>query len=258
MKLITWNVNGIRAAQKKGLMEWLARESPDILCLQETKAHPSQLGEELTAPPGYQTYWSSAKKKGYSGVALFLKYKPLDVQEGLGIREFDEEGRTLISEYPHFILYNGYYPNGQHDLGRVPFKLKYSDTVLAHALKTHKTKKKPIILTGDFNTAHKPIDLARPKANEGNTGFLPEERAWIDKLVSQGFIDIFRQFEAGPDHYTWWSYRAGARQKNIGWRIDYFFITPDLEARVKKIYHQPEVEGSDHCPVVLELKNGKV
>jgi exodeoxyribonuclease-3 len=253
MKIISWNVNGIRAAHRKGFMEWLRKENPDILCLQETKAHPDQLGQELVNPGGYQTHWSSAEKKGYSGVALYLKDSPLQVSEGIGQAEFDAEGRTLVTEYPDFILYNGYYPNGQHDLGRVPFKLRYSDTVLSHALKNQKQKKKPIILAGDFNTAHKEIDLARPKQNEGNTGFLPEERAWIDKLVGQGFIDIFREFEPGPHHYTWWSYRAGARRKNIGWRIDYFFVTPDLKAQVQNAYLLPQVMGSDHCPVVIEL-----
>jgi len=254
MKIVTWNVNGIRAVQRKGLLDWLKDEEPDIFCVQETKAHPEQLDPELIKPNGYRTFWSSAVKKGYSGVAIFAKKEPIQVTEGIGVPKFDAEGRTLISEFNDFILYNGYYPNGQHDLGRVPFKLEYSDTVLQHALKAHKIKKKPIILAGDFNTAHKPIDLARPKANESNTGFLPEERAWIDKLVSAGFVDIFREFETGPDHYTWWSYRAGARQKNIGWRIDYFFVTPDFKSQVKKIYHQPDVLGSDHCPIVMELK----
>lgn len=253
MKLISWNVNGIRAAQKKGLLEWLEREQPDILCLQETKASPEQLDEELRQPPGYHTHWSSAVRKGYSGVALFLKEEPKEVSEGLGITKFDQEGRTLIAEYSNFILYNGYYPNGQHDLNRVPFKLEYSDATLEHALELKKKKKKPIILTGDFNTAHQAIDLARPKANEGNTGFLPIERAWLDKLISRGFIDIFRELEPNANNYTWWSYRAGARQKNIGWRIDYFFITPDLQDSVKTAYLQPDVMGSDHCPVVLEL-----
>ncbi len=254
MKIVTWNVNGIRSASKKGLLDWLSQESPDILCLQETKAHPSQLENSLIAPKGYETHWSSALKKGYSGVALFLKRDPLHVQEGLGVKEFDAEGRTLITEYPDFILFNGYYPNGQHDLGRVPFKLKYSDLVLDSALQIHRAKGKPVILAGDFNTAHKEIDLARPKENEGNTGFLPEERAWMDKLISKGFVDIFREFEKGPNHYTWWSFRTAARKRNIGWRIDYFFVTPDLKDRVKRIYHQPKVMGSDHCPVVLELK----
>lgn len=253
MKIITWNVNGIRAVHRKGFMDWMTAEKPDILCLQETKAHPDQLEEQLRTPPGYHTFWSSAQKKGYSGVALFVKNPPLSVKEGLELPEFDVEGRTLLAEYPEFYLFNSYYPNGQHDLGRVPYKLRYSDAVLDQALKLQ--KKKPVILAGDFNTAHQPIDLARPKANEGNTGFLPEERAWIDKLVASGFIDIFRVFETGPHHYSWWSYRAGARQKNIGWRIDYFFISPDLKDRVKKSYLQPQVMGSDHCPVVLELKS---
>jgi exodeoxyribonuclease-3 len=254
MKLITWNVNGIRAVHRKGLMDWLKQENPDILCLQETKAHPSQLEAELITPPPYQSHWSSAQKKGYSGVALYLKKSPDSIVEGLGIPEFDVEGRTLISEYQEFILFNSYYPNGQHDLGRVPYKLRYSDTVLQKALELHKQKNKPIILAGDFNTAHKEIDLARPKENEGNTGFLPQERAWLDKLVAAGFVDIFREFEPGPHQYTWWSYRAGARRKNIGWRIDYFFITPDLRDRVKSAYLQPHILGSDHCPVVMELR----
>jgi exodeoxyribonuclease-3 len=253
MKIATWNVNGIRAVHKKGLLDWLSQTDPDILCLQETKAHPEQLEKILLEPPPYRTHWSAAVKKGYSGVALFLKPQPLQITEGLGFEEFDSEGRTLIAEYENFILYNSYYPNGQHDLGRVPYKLNYSDAVLEHSLNLHRQKKKPIILAGDFNTAHRPIDLARPKENEGNTGFLPEERAWLDKLVSHGFIDIFRTFEPGPHHYTWWSYRAGARRKNIGWRIDYFFITPDLQDRVKKVYLQPQVMGSDHCPVIMEI-----
>ena len=254
MKLATWNINGLRAAHKKGFLSWLGQESPDIVCLQETKAHPEQLEEELLKPDGYQSHWSSAKRRGYSGVALYLKEKPLRLTEGLGIPKFDEEGRTLMAEYSNFILYNSYYPNGGRDLSRVSFKLEYSDAVLDQALKVHKKKKKPIILAGDFNTAHQEIDLARPKQNQGNTGFLPEERAWLDKLLAQGFVDIFREFEPGPHHYTWWSYRAGARGKNIGWRIDYFFITPDLKDQVKKVYHQTEVMGSDHCPVILELK----
>jgi exodeoxyribonuclease-3 len=255
MKIATWNVNGIRAVQKKGLMDWLRQTDPDILCVQETKANPDQLEKILLEPDPYRTHWSSAVKKGYSGVALFVKPQPLQVTEGLGLKEFDSEGRTLIAEYPNFILYNSYYPNGQHDLGRVPYKLQYSDAVLEHSTKLHRQKKKPIILAGDFNTAHHPIDLARPKENEGNTGFLPEERAWLDKLVSRGFIDIFRAFEPGPHHYTWWSYRAGARRKNVGWRIDYFFITHDLQGQVKKVYIQPHVMGSDHCPLIMELSS---
>lgn len=253
MKIVSWNVNGIRAVHKKGFLDWLQKEQPDVLCLQETKAHPEQLEKDLLNPAPYRTHWSAALKRGYSGVSLYLKAAPEKVTEGLGITEFDSEGRTLVAEYPDFILYNSYYPNGRHDLARVPFKLNYSDAVLDHALKTNRESKKPIILAGDFNTAHREIDLARPKENAGNTGFLPEERAWLDKLVSGGFVDIFRKFQPGPHHYTWWSFRAGARRKNIGWRIDYFFITPDLCPRVRNAYLQPEVLGSDHCPIVLEL-----
>ena len=205
------------------------------------------------APPGYRTFWSAAKKKGYSGVAIFLKREALSVTEGLQVPEFDDEGRTLVGEFEDFILINGYFPNGQHNLGRVPYKLRYSDTVMEHAHRLRREKTKPIIICGDINTAHREIDLARPKENEGNTGFLPEERAWLDKFLASGFIDIFRELEPGPNHYTWWSYRAGARPRNVGWRIDYFFITPELRPRVHKAYHQPQVHGSDHCPVVLEL-----
>ncbi len=253
MKIATWNVNGIRAVQKKGLKVWLNQEMPDILCLQETKAHPEQLDDELLSPQGYSTFWASAEKKGYSGVSLWTQQKPLNLWEGLGIPEFDREGRSLIAEFPDFLLYNGYYPNGQPDLGRVPYKLKYSEMVLQHALEMQKSKLKPVILTGDFNTAHRPIDLARPRENEGNTGFLPEERAWLDRLLSHGFVDIFRERESKPHHYSWWSYRAGARERNIGWRIDYFFVTQELKNKVQDIYHQPEVLGSDHCPIILEL-----
>jgi exodeoxyribonuclease-3 len=174
------------------------------------------------------------------------------VTEGIGFTEFDDEGRTLVTEFSDFLLINGYFPNGQPDLGRVPYKLRYSDAVMDLALKFQK-EGKPVMICGDYNTAHQPIDLARPKANGGNTGFLPIERAWIDKHIAQGFVDIFREFEKGPGHYTWWSYRAGARKNNVGWRIDYFFVTPDLKDRVKKSYHLSQVTGSDHCPVVLEL-----
>jgi len=251
MKLISWNVNGIRSVQKKGFFDWLSLEKPDILALQETKAHPTQLTEDVVKPEGYYTYWSSARKKGYSGVALFSREKPLEVQEGISLSHFDDEGRTLIAEYPNFFLINGYYPNGRNDLSRVDFKLEYSDAVLSLANKLKSSK--PVILCGDFNTAHQEIDLARPKENEENTGFLPHERAWIDKLLSHGFIDIFRQFQKEEGHYSWWSFRTAARERNVGWRIDYFFVTDSLQNQIKKSYYQPHVLGSDHCPVVLEL-----
>ncbi len=251
MKLVSWNVNGIRSVQKKGFFDWLSLEKPDILGLQETKAHPDQLSAELLNPEGYHTYWSSAKKKGYSGVALFSREKPIEVQEGISLTHFDDEGRTLIAEYPHFFLINGYYPNGRDDLSRVDFKLEYSDAVLnlANQLKSSK----PVILCGDFNTAHQEIDLARPKENEANTGFLPHERAWIDKLLANDFVDIFRNFQKESGHYSWWSFRTAARERNVGWRIDYFFVSRALENQIKKSYYQPHVLGSDHCPVVIEI-----
>jgi len=254
MKIATWNVNGIRAAARKGFLDWLNQERPNIVCLQETKAHPDQLDPELREPKGYRSFWSSAKKKGYSGVAFYVSEDPIRVQEGLKIAEFDDEGRTLTAEYQDFIVITGYFPNGQPDLGRVPYKLRYSDTVMRHAHDLKRETGKPIIICGDVNTAHREIDLARPKENEGNTGFLPEERAWVDKFIASGFVDIFREQEPSPHHYSWWSYRTDARARNIGWRIDYFFITPELRDRVKKVYHQPQVHGSDHCPIVLELK----
>ncbi len=251
MKLISWNVNGIRAVLQKGFLDWLKKENPDVLALQETKAKPSQLTEEILNPVGYKTYWSAAKKPGYSGVALFIKDGGKEIQEGLGIQKFDDEGRTLIAEFDDFFLMNGYYPNGRDDLSRVDFKLEYSDEALSFANKLKKNK--PVILCGDFNTAHKEIDLARPKENVENTGFLPIERAWIDKFLSQGYVDIFRNFEKSGGWYSWWSYRAGARPRNVGWRIDYFFVTEDIQHSVKNSYYQTQVMGSDHCPVVLEL-----
>ncbi|HKX12352.1 MAG TPA: exodeoxyribonuclease III [bacterium] len=255
MKIACWNVNGIRAAAKKGLLDWLVKEKPDVVCLQETKCHPDQLEPELREPLGYSTHWSSAKKKGYSGVALFLNRQALAVAEGLSQPEFDDEGRTLSAEFEDFHLITGYFPNGQPDLGRVPYKLRYSDTVMEYAHNLRKKSGKPVIICGDVNTAHREIDLARPKENEMNTGFLPQERAWVDKFIASGFVDIFRERTPDPHHYTWWSYRSGARPRNIGWRIDYFFISPELRDRVQRVYHQPEVLGSDHCPLILELKS---
>lgn len=254
LKLYSWNVNGIRAAQKKGFSDWLASESPDILGLQETKAHPEQLDEELLAPVGYKVYWSSAERKGYSGVALYSKIEPLDVQLGLGIEEFDSEGRTIVAEYDDFVFITAYFPNGGRDHSRVPFKMQYKANFLAYC-NDLRNKGKSVIFCGDVNTSHQPIDLARPKQNEKNTGFLPEERVWIDKVIEEGYIDTFRNLY--PDlegAYSWWSYRGGAREKNVGWRLDYFFISPDLAERVAAAAIHPDVHGSDHCPVSMTLK----
>ena len=254
-KLYSWNVNGIRAAQKKGFIEWLQDTQPDILGIQETKAHPDQLDDALKSPPGYNVYWAAAERKGYSGVALYSKTEPLSIQIGLGIDEYDVEGRTIIADYGDFILITAYFPNGSRDHSRVPFKMDYKDAFL-DVCNQYRAAGKPVIFCGDVNTAHQEIDLARPKQNENTTGFLPLERAWIDKVVEQGYIDTFRhQNPEQADAYTWWAYWGQARERNVGWRVDYFFISPDLLDRVTKAEIHPEVTGSDHCPVSLTLSN---
>jgi len=253
MKIISWNVNGIRAIAKKGFLQWLAQESPDILCLQETKSSPDQLSEELLNPLGYKTFWASAEKKGYSGVGIFTKTKPVTIIEGLGIKKFDVEGRTLITEFKKFILFNIYFPNGGAGNKRVPFKMAFYEEFLKKANKLKKEGKK-IIICGDVNTAHSEIDLSRPKENQKNTGFLPEERAWMTKFIDNGYIDTFRHFNKEGGHYTWWDYKTAARARNIGWRIDYFFVTENLVPSLKNAFILKNVFGSDHCPVGIEIK----
>jgi len=254
MKLLCWNVNGIRAIEKKGFLEWLQKESPDILCLQETKAHPEQLSENLLKPQGYHTYWSAGEKKGYSGVAIYTKVQPQAVTEGVDSKTHDNEGRTLMADYGDFILFNIYFPNGGQGNKRVPFKMEFYEAFLKKVEKLHKQGKK-IIITGDVNTAHTEIDLARPKENAKNTGFLPEEREWVSKFISRGYIDTFRHFTKDGGHYTWWDYYTGARARDVGWRIDYFFVTENLLPKLKKAYILKDVMGSDHCPIGIELKN---
>lgn len=253
MRLISWNVNGIRAISKKGFMEWLHKESPDILCLQETKGHPDQLDEKILKPEGYKTFWSAAEKKGYSGVSVFTKNGPKSVKDGMGIKQFDCEGRLLEVEYDDFILFNVYFPNGSSGNKRVPYKMEFYDAFLKRC-ETLKKQGKEIIICGDVNTAHTEIDLARPKQNEKNTGFLPEERAWVSKFISHGYVDTFRHFHKEPGHYTWWDYKTAARGRDIGWRIDYFFISENLLPKLKKAFILKEIMGSDHCPVGIELK----
>lgn len=252
MKIISWNVNGIRAAKQKGFLDWLAAEQPDILCVQETKAHPEQLSQDLLAPPGYTVYWASAERKGYSGVATFVKETalPQAVNVGFGYETYDNEGRVIATQHPDFILFNVYFPNGGRDLKRVDYKLAFYRDLLKHC-QNLQAKGQQIIIGGDFNTAHQEIDLANPKANQKNTGFLPEERAWVDHYLAAGFRDVFREFNQETGQYSWWSYRSGARERNIGWRIDYFLVTEGLA--VQSAYLLPEVMGSDHCPVVLKL-----
>lgn len=251
MKLISWNVNGIRSVYTKGFLEWFATESPNILCLQETKAQFDQFPLEIREMNNHSIFHSSAVKKGYSGVATISSEKLLDTKK-LDEAIIDDEGRVLIHEYEDFFLLNCYFPNGQRDHNRVPYKLEFCDSILKRMNELR--KKKEIIITGDFNTAHKEIDLANPKTNKNTTGFLPIERAWMDTFIANGYVDIFR--ELNPEvtgAYTWWSNRPGVRERNIGWRIDYFFITPGLRSRVKSARILPSVKGSDHCPVVLEL-----
>jgi exodeoxyribonuclease-3 len=254
LSLYSWNVNGIRAAQKKGFLDWLHETKPDILGIQETKAHPDQLDDELRNPAGYHAYWASAERKGYSGVALFSRVEPESVQIGLGIDEYDREGRTIVAEFDEFVLITAYFPNGSRDHSRVPFKMEYKEAFLDFC-NDLRASGKSVIFCGDVNTAHREIDLARPKENANHTGFLPIEREWIDKIVEQEYVDTFRHFH--PDKtgaYTWWAYWGGARDRNVGWRLDYFFVTPDLKVRLKSADILSDILGSDHCPVHLTLE----
>ena len=253
MKILSWNVNGLRAIHKKGFLEWLRQSAPDILCLQETKSHPDQLIDDLRQPDGYHAFWSAAEKKGYSGVGVYSRIKPQKTDTGMGIKRFDCEGRVLMLDYGQFILLNVYFPNGGAGNKRVPFKMDFYDTFLKKCERLRKQGRR-LIICGDVNTAHTAIDLARPKENEKNTGFLPEERAWVSKFLEKGYIDTFRHFTPGPGHYTWWDYKTKARERDIGWRIDYIFITPDLLPNLKKALILKQVMGSDHCPIGIDIQ----
>ncbi len=253
-KIISWNVNGIRAIEKKGFLEWLFKESPDVLCLQETKAKKEQLNLSLLSPSSsgisYKTYWSSALKAGYSGVAIFSKEEPKDVKF-IDIKEIDDEGRVLIAEYSKFSVISSYFPNSQEAGARLPYKLFFCDEILKLCNKIK--KKTPLILCGDYNIAHKPIDLSNPERNEGNAGFLPEEREWMDSFIEAGYKDTFRHFCSLPEMYTWWSYRFHAREKNIGWRLDYTCVNDSFIENVVSSTIMSDVMGSDHCPVKIEI-----
>ncbi|MCH9028143.1 MAG: exodeoxyribonuclease III [Bacteroidetes bacterium] len=253
VRILSWNVNGIRAAYKKGLLNWFSKEKPDILCVQETKAMKEQLPDDLINVNGYASYFSSAERKGYSGTATYTKVNPVKVVNGIGIKKFDSEGRFLVTDFTDFILFNIYFPNGKAKEERLQYKMDFYEAFLKHLKKLLKQDKK-IVICGDVNTAHKEIDLARPKENEKISGFLPEEREWIDKLLEAGFIDTFRKFNQKPEQYTWWDMMTRARDRNVGWRIDYFFISDNLKDNLKNALILPEVMGSDHCPVGIELK----
>jgi exodeoxyribonuclease-3 len=261
MKIITWNVNGYRSVtgqnpskhydnvtKDNSLFYYVASEKPDILCIQETKASPDQIDQDLLTPPGYEYYYNSCSiKKGYSGVAIFSRYKPKSVNVLLGIDKFDVEGRLIEADFEDFIVFNVYFPKGYaEDEERLTYKLEFYDAIYQHIDKIGK-KRQDIII------AHNEIDLARPKENIGTSGFMPVEREKLDILTGKGYEDAFRAFTKDGGHYTWWSQRGRARENNIGWRIDYQFVSPRLAQKMEKCYHHPEAKGSDHCPVVLEI-----
>lgn len=252
IKILCWNVNGIRAAERKGFLNWLSQESPDILCLQETKAQPGQISSEIQQASGYYIYWNFPERKGYSGVVTFTKEKPISVENGFGIKRFDMEGRVTITKYPQFILFNVYFPNGKMNDERLRYKMDFCDAFLDF-IDPIKARGEKLIICGDFNTAHEEIDLARPRENEDISGFLPLERAWMDKFVTYGFIDTFRYFVKEPNHYTWWSLRTMARERNVGWRLDYIFVAENLLDLVAEASILSRVTGSDHCPVGIKL-----
>ena len=253
MKIVTWNVNGLRAALKKDALSAVLSWTPDLLCLQEIKARPEQLTDEQRNITGYQIIWNPAERPGYSGVATLMREEALEVALGMNASHFDIEGRVIRTRHPDFLLYNIYFPNGQRGKDRVDYKLDF----YAHLLETcdalHAAGEN-IVITGDFNTAHMPIDLKNPKENETTSGFLPEEREWVDEFLEHGFVDVYRKLYPEREQYTWWTYRFNARQRGIGWRIDYFLVSGALVPRVKDVIIHEEIMGSDHCPVELIIE----
>ncbi|MEW5736377.1 MAG: exodeoxyribonuclease III [Thermodesulfobacteriota bacterium] len=250
-RFVSWNVNGLRAVEKKGFASVLERFSADCFCVQETKASPDQLSEDLRNINGYRSYFASAEKKGYSGVAVWAKAEPEKVAAGMGSPEFDREGRVLTLSYPDFHLVNCYFPNAQPELARIDYKIAFNERLAGFVNELR--KEKTVVVCGDFNVAHTPLDLARPKQNEGSPGYSEQERAFMDRFLGDGWVDTFRMFQKEGGHYTWWSFRANAREKNIGWRIDYFCVDEKSRRRVTEAAIHPEVTGSDHCPVSLIL-----
>jgi exodeoxyribonuclease-3 len=254
MRIISWNVNGLRAVAKKGFLEWLYEGDADIVGLQETKAEPNQLPEDVRSPKGYFAHFSHSKvKKGYSGVALYSKKEPDKVEYGIGLPGFDDEGRVIIGHWGDLVVLNVYFPNGGGGPERLKYKLDFYDAFLLYVERLRKKGKK-VVFMGDVNTAHEEIDLARPKANETNTGFLPEERAWLDEVVNHGWTDSFRHlYPRKVGAYSYWDMKTAARERNVGWRIDYIFLSPDLLPKLKSAGISANVYGSDHCPVWVEL-----
>lgn len=249
MKIISWNVNGIRAAERNGFLDWITHTDADVVCVQETKAHEEQLSDDLKSPPDYTSHFASAEKRGYSGTAIYSRSAP-DTVELMGVPDFDSEGRVLIGSFGGISIVNAYFPNSQEGGKRLDYKLAFCEA-LKDRIDGLVSSGQNVVLCGDYNIAHTEIDLARPKQNEKNPGYLPEERAWMTSFLGDGYVDTFRMFEPGPHHYTWWSYRGGARARNIGWRIDYHCVNEGLRDRVVQSAIHPDVTGSDHCPISL-------
>ena len=254
MRIYSWNVNGLRAITKKGFLEWIGEENPDILCIQETKLQEEQLDDSIKNIEGYTSYFSFAEKKGYSGVATYTKTLPLSVKHGIGIERFDNEGRILITEFENFILLNIYFPNGQMNEERLAYKMEFYDAILDYC-NAQVNEGKAILICGDYNTAHTPMDIKNAKANEKTSGFLPMERAWLDKFISNGYTDTFRHVNPETVEYSWWSYRFKARERNTGWRIDYHFVSNNLLPKVKAAKILTAIQGSDHCPILVDIED---
>jgi len=252
MKIVTYNVNGIRAAMSKGLIDWISQVSPDVLCVQEIKANPEQVGVFEFEELGYHHYWYPAQKKGYSGVAIFTKQKPKHIEYGCGIKEYDDEGRILRIDFEEFSVMSVYHPSGSSGDLRQAFKMEWLGAFLNYINQLKATYPK-LVICGDFNICHKAIDIHNPKSNANTSGFLPEEREWMEQFINSGFVDSFRYFNQEPHQYSWWSYRAGSRAKNLGWRIDYNFVTDNLKNRISRSVILPSAIHSDHCPVLLEM-----
>ncbi len=250
--LMSWNVNGIRAAVRNGFLKFLEKYNPDILALQEIKAREDDIPLGVRYYEGYRKFFNPARRKGYAGTALFTKIEPESVSFGIGDERFDSEGRVITAKYERFYLVNAYFPNSQHGLTRLDFKIEFDRKI--HAYLNELRRSKPVVLCGDFNVAHKEIDLANPKQNEKNAGFTPEERAWMDEFLNDGYVDTFRMFTKEGGHYTWWTYRFNARARNIGWRVDYFVVSKDLVPHVKKSWIMSDVYGSDHAPIAMILE----
>ena len=252
MRIYSWNVNGIRAVARKGFLDWMDEEKPDIIGLQEIRIQDHQLKDKLRNIDDYYSYFNYGEKKGYSGVALYTKKEPLDVWFGLGVEKFDKEGRVLVAEYEDFYLLNIYFPNGKRNETRLNYKLDFYDEVLDYC-ESLREKGKEVLVFGDYNTAHHRIDLKNPDANKDTSGFLPIEREWLDKLEDHGYIDTYRYFQPEKETYSWWSYRTRARERDAGWRIDYHFISEGLEEKLEDADILTDVMGSDHCPVTVTL-----